>query len=358
MEIIGQIYEALEDDEALEALPDIIAKEIGSRSCTLQLMTPEFQLEGTWITHFTREMYSFYLEHNLHLFDAWTKTNMHVFGTDRTERHTDFLPLEKFRNSFFYNEFIRRFGDDSAYCLGFISTRPDGGYLVAGLQKGLNDKDFTDEQVARFDKLRPHLTRMMVLRRNLMVRDRYATGALLGIDSLEDAYLVVRKDRCILFANASAESLLRNETVIKAISGDLFLAEEGQDCCFLKALMDASTNRSDGQASFAIRGPDNDPWRFTVAPKRFDQETMLLVWIERAQPGSRASQSMQRIYGLTDSEVPVLNALSEGMSASEIGDCLKLSVATVRSHLQHIYQKTGCNKATQVAKLVATLPKV
>lgn len=358
MDIIGRIYEALDDDEALESLPNAIADAIGSRSCTLQLMTSEFELEGSWITHFSGEMYDFYIENDLHLFDIWTNTNLSVFGTDRTERHTDFLPLEEFRNSFYYNEFIRRFGDDSAYCLGFISTRPDGGYLVAGLQKGISDDDFTDEQVARYDALRPHLTRMMVLRRNLMVREMIATGALIGIDSIDDAYFVLRMDRRIVFANLSAELLLRENGLFRTIAGALYLKDGRDDVKLDLAMHDCSSNKSESRTSFVVRSSDGKTWRFTLAPRSFREETMILVWIDRCQASSSASEMIQQTYALTQAELPILMAVSNGFSAAEISDQEQISITTVRSHIQHIYQKTGVNKASQLAQLVASLPRV
>lgn len=358
MEIIGRIYEALDDDDALEALPDAIASDIGSRSCTLQLMTPELELEGSWITHFNGEMYDFYTEHNLHLFDAWTNTNMHLFGTDRTERHTDFLPLEEFRKSFYYNEFIRRFGDDSAYCLGFISTRPDGGFLVAGLQKGITDSNFTDEQVARYDALRPHLTRMMVLRRNLMVRENVAAGALIGIDAIEDGYLIVRKDRHVFFANAEAEAMLKEGDLFRVSDSKLSFNRFQDDLKLAQALIDANRNRLSSKLSFLARNNSDGVWRITLAPKSFGGETMILIWIDRCKTGASAPEAMQQIYGLTKAELPILMAVSDGMSAVEISDQHQISISTVRSHIQHIYQKTGVNKASQLAQLVASLPRV
>lgn len=358
MEIVGRIYEALDDDEALEVLPNAIAKEIGSRSCTLQLMSRELELEGSWVTHFNGEMYDFYIEHDLHLFDAWTNTNLHVFGVDRTERHTDFLPLEEFRNSFYYNEFIRRFGDDSAFCLGFISSRPDGGYLVAGLQKGITDKDFSDEQVARYDALRPHLTRMMVLRRNMMVRENMAAGALIGIDAITDAYLIVRQDRRILFANAAAENLLAQSTLIQGAAGKLSLSFSENDQQLARGLSEANLNRLSGNLSFLCHDGIGTAWRFTLAPKSYDDETVVLVWIDRGEASPSAPKAMQQIYGLTEAELPILTAVGEGLSAAEISDRCQISIATVRSHIQHIYQKTGVKKATQLAKLAATLPKI
>lgn len=85
---------------------------------------------------------------------------------------------------------------------------------------------------------------------------------------------------------------------------------------------------------------------------------MVLVWIDRAKAGATAPERLQQLYELTSAEVPVLMALSEGRSAQEIADLHSLSVATIRTHIQHIYTKTGVNKASQLATLVAALPKV
>lgn len=356
--LIGNIYDALDDDNALAALPDLIAHEIGARSCTVQLFNSQFELEGSWLNHFDGPMYDFYREHDLHLHDAWTDTNMHVFGLDKTRRHTDYLPLEEFRNSFFYNEFIRHFGDDSAYCLGFISSRQDGGYIAIGLHKGITDEDFTEEQVSKHEALRPHISRMLVLRRNLLLRERMATSALVGIQSIEDAYLVLQPDLRILFANASAEELLGSKSLLHARSGLLMFNSAHQQSRLSKAMRDALFRKADGQTAFMANDDTGQVWRFTLAPRQVDERTMVLVWIDRAKAGKTAAERLQQIYGLTSAEVPILMALSEGRSAQQIADAQFVSVATVRSHVQHIYTKTGVNKASQLATVVASLPKV
>jgi DNA-binding NarL/FixJ family response regulator len=192
-----------------------------------------------------------------------------------------------------------------------------------------------------------------------MVRENIASGALIGIDAIQDAYLIVRKDRRIVFANAAAETLLSSACTLKQSSGALYLSDKNDDERLALAIHDASTNRGGGQSSFAIRSSsDGVQWRFTLTPKSFEGETLVLVWIDRCQVGASAHQAMQQVYGLTEAELPILMAITEGLSASEIAERLQISVATVRTHIQHIYQKTGVRKATQLATLVSTMPKV
>lgn len=357
MDLIGKIYEAIEDDEVLNALPDLISAEIGARSCTLQQVSADFVLEGMWLNHFDEPMVQFYREHEIHRYDEWTKTNLGKIGLNKTARHSDYLSLQGFCQSFFYNEFIRKFGDDSAHCAGFISQRPDGGYVVIGLQKGRTDCDFTAEQVSRHDALRPHVTRMMVLRTKLACLIQASSGALMGIDSVEDAYLLVRSDRTVLFANAAAEELLRSGELLALCNGRMYLLRPVEDDRLVHAIHNADHATVEGSLSFAAQDRGGLVWRFTVAPKQLDGNTLIQIWIEDGSVAKCAAQRLQRIYGLTSAEVPVLMAVCDGLTAAEIADRMSIAVATVRTHQQHIYQKMGVNKATQLTRLVATLPK-
>jgi len=54
---------------------------------------------------------------------------------------------------------------------------------------------------------------------------------------------------------------------------------------------------------------------------------------------------------LTPREAGILALIAEGMSAPAIAERLVLSVATVRTHLQHLYEKLGVSdRAAAVAE--------
>ncbi|SMQ63283.1 DNA-binding transcriptional regulator, CsgD family [Altererythrobacter xiamenensis] len=358
MEIIGQIYEALDDDEAQEVLPDHLAGALRGRSCTIQTFSPQFELEEMWLNHFSAAMDDYYRLHSLHRHDAWTKTNLTRIGLNRSAKHSDFVEISEFRNSFFFNEFIRQFGDDSGQCMGFISKRSDDGLVVLGIQKAYIEDDFSDDELGLLELLRPHITRMAVLRRNLNRHKEQASGAILGINEIEDAYLVLAADRRISFANAEAEALLNHPSLLRSSQGRLFLHRPQDDQKLAAALNDANHNHRSGRLSYLGQDSTGTTWRFTLAPKKFEGETKVLVWIDRCKASASAPIAMQQIYGLTEAELPILMAVSQGYSAAEISDQHQISIATVRTHIQHIYQKTGVQKASQLAQLVASLPRI
>lgn len=63
-----------------------------------------------------------------------------------------------------------------------------------------------------------------------------------------------------------------------------------------------------------------------------------------------------RSRGLTPAELVVLDALGEGLRAKEVALRLKSSIATVRSHLRNIYQKTGSRDLHELMAQLAALP--
>ncbi len=52
---------------------------------------------------------------------------------------------------------------------------------------------------------------------------------------------------------------------------------------------------------------------------------------------------------LTAREVDILRALVDGLTNEQIGEQLHLSSSTVKTHLRHLLEKTGCDNRTQLA---------
>ena len=67
---------------------------------------------------------------------------------------------------------------------------------------------------------------------------------------------------------------------------------------------------------------------------------------------STATNDSQR-YGLTTREMDVVRLLCCGRTNREIGDCLKIGQATVKTHLLHIFEKLGVETRSAVVALMA-----
>jgi DNA-binding CsgD family transcriptional regulator len=67
---------------------------------------------------------------------------------------------------------------------------------------------------------------------------------------------------------------------------------------------------------------------------------------------SAAADDGQR-YGLTSREMDVVRLLCCGRTNREIGECLKIGQATVKTHLIHIFEKLGVETRSAVVAMIA-----
>ena len=62
-------------------------------------------------------------------------------------------------------------------------------------------------------------------------------------------------------------------------------------------------------------------------------------------------EAFAKLYGLTPSELRVLLAMAPGLGVKEAAEVLGVSETTAKTHLQHIYGKTGTSKQTELLHL-------
>jgi DNA-binding CsgD family transcriptional regulator len=69
--------------------------------------------------------------------------------------------------------------------------------------------------------------------------------------------------------------------------------------------------------------------------------------------GRAATPEERQRYGLTSREMDVVRLLCCGRTNREIGECLKIGQATVKTHLIHIFEKLGVETRSAVVALMA-----
>jgi DNA-binding CsgD family transcriptional regulator len=64
-----------------------------------------------------------------------------------------------------------------------------------------------------------------------------------------------------------------------------------------------------------------------------------------------AAEAFAQLYRLTGSELRMLLAMAPGLSVKEAAETLGICENTAKTHLQHIYSKTGTSKQTELMRL-------
>jgi hypothetical protein len=84
------------------------------------------------------------------------------------------LPEEKRRPGVFFSEFFRPLGLEE--CLGGTLASANGRFAMVGLHRGPDRAAFDDDDIAKLERLMPHLSRALQLRRSFSALDRRAAA--------------------------------------------------------------------------------------------------------------------------------------------------------------------------------------
>jgi DNA-binding CsgD family transcriptional regulator len=82
---------------------------------------------------------------------------------------------------------------------------------------------------------------------------------------------------------------------------------------------------------------------------------VLLLIRDTAGASPLAGTLLIGLFGLTGAEARVATALLSADSAREVAAHLGIGLATVRTHLHHLYDKTGTRRQAELVWLLATL---
>jgi DNA-binding CsgD family transcriptional regulator len=97
------------------------------------------------------------------------------------------------------------------------------------------------------------------------------------------------------------------------------------------------------------------PLRLESQPVGGPQRTVAAVVASAPRPPRFPAATLTSLYELTPAETRVLELIVEGRSPTEIGCGLGVSAATVRTHLQHVFDKTASGRQADLVRLVGCL---
>jgi DNA-binding CsgD family transcriptional regulator len=63
-------------------------------------------------------------------------------------------------------------------------------------------------------------------------------------------------------------------------------------------------------------------------------------------------QALRRLYGLTKTEANIALGVLDGSGLGPIADELAVSLATVRTHLRHVFDKTHTHRQAELVRLL------
>ncbi|OBG21551.1 hypothetical protein A5768_25950 [Mycolicibacterium fortuitum] len=218
------------------------------------------------------------------------------------------------------------------------------------------------ERLRLANALLPHLQQTLRIQRQVAAYDADVHDLEGVVDTITPAVLILTRTLGITRTNPAAEQILSDADGLSGSRHVLDAAYAPTRTTLRSAV--AAVTRPDGVPAQArtftcARPSGKQPYVIHVLPSRpteGDAERRALVFvIDPARGPVPAHQTLRVLYGLTDAEARIaLHALrGEGLTAvvTELG----LSVATVKTHLQHVFAKTGTHRQAELVRLLAQI---
>lgn len=356
--MIEHIYDALLDDEALDALPARLAEMVGARSATFQTVVGETPVHVA-AHYFSEEMGAYYLANDIVALDPWTPQVVQRGLVNRAVSADDFMTRDTFKRTAFFNEFFRRFGDDTGVSLGGIITTRDG-YVGLGLHRPLGGAEYDLAERAALDAVLPHLRRLAEARARLGLLEGRIRDMETLLSSQAAPVIMTNGGGRILFANAAGIDLLSEMDGVSSNLGVLRAA--GPSGARLEAaLARAAGAKPTGDAILAPRPSGKPPLRIVVAPHRGLKATPGRVMVLIEDPSTTdptLGDRLRRLFGLSAAEAELAVLLADGRSMAEIADARRVLSSTARSQLNAVLAKTGARRQSDLMALIARLPRL
>jgi DNA-binding CsgD family transcriptional regulator len=269
---------------------------------------------------------------------------------------------EELIRSEYYNDFMRRFDIHSVLMFRLAVVGMDT--VILNLHRTKQRGDYDRPEVELGNALLPHLIRAFDVGQKV-ASSRTVTGAITAAqDRSPHGQFVVDDVGQLLHANAAGRAMLAATGSLRLVAGRLSattpnLAGRLEGLIRRAGCADPAA-RTGG--SMILPSPGHrTPLMVTVIPASSDRLSSVFAGGRSSivcvtDPDARLSLSeltLRDLFGLTPAETRVAVALFEGDDPSAAAHRLNLSVATVRTHLAHIFDKTQAHSQVELTRLLA-----
>jgi DNA-binding CsgD family transcriptional regulator len=362
-ELVGLIYDAALDSKLWPHALQLTCTYVGGATGTLMSQdsaagSSQFYFEWGNDPEFLRRYGETYVKINPVLVTSLLYAKVgEVLST------VDLIPFDEFYASRFYKEWVAPQGwvdsifatiDKSGTSYAFVAvTRHERHGIVDG------------EARRRLRLLAPHFRRSVSISK--MVDLHRVEAAAFGdvLDGIAASVILVDAKANIVHANVPGRSMLDERKILRDESGHL----SAVDPAAAQALRDAVTAADGGDTAVGLKG--------IAIPLAQHQDEQFLAHVLPLTSGARRTgqrypavaavfirkvglelkhplQTIAQLYALTAAELRVLMTIVTVGRPRDVAPVLGISEETVKTHLQHVFQKTGTSRQADLVKLVAS----
>lgn len=275
----------------------------------------------------------------------------------------EMCPPDVLLRSEYYNDFLRPMGVlDACGAILFVEDRRTA--VVTALRPTRAAR-YGDEELALTRALVPHLQAALRINRRIAVLEHERAALREAADRLPVGVLLVARDGRIVEINRPARGMLDSRDGL-AVGRDGLVASRADETRALRACVARATAAARGEGFgaggwVAVSRPSGKrPYHVLVTPLHGhrlvlgEPHSLAAIFVTDPEAGGvPPAEVLRAAYGLTPAECDVALALARGETLRSLADALGISINTARTHLQHIFDKTGTRRQAELVRLLA-----
>lgn len=223
---------------------------------------------------------------------------------------------------------------------------------------------FATDEREEAEQYAPHLRRAVSVYQTLDAARRVDLALAEVMDRLPTGMLLLNSRRQVVVQNAAAERIVADTDGFH-VDGGRPGAEDARENAALQALIaDAMEVQADqalaNHGFLSVSRPSGTrPFSLMVAPLRVGSasnasgDVAVALFVSDPERGRLSgSKMLEELYSLTPSEADLLQLLSMGMSLEEAAESRGVSMNTARSHVKHMFAKTGVSRQGELVRIM------
>jgi len=236
----------------------------------------------------------------------------------------------------------------------------------ATFSQHVSDGAIVDAQVSGLRVLSPHIRRAVIISNLFDMKAVEAATFSATVEALTAGVVLTDEDAKIVHANTAAATMLAASDPILERHGRIAVQSVTTSTSLHAAIAQAAKDEAAlGQKGIGIPipRPDGDPLVVHVLPLRrgatrtgLIQRAAAALFVASASgPLQLPHDALVQLYDLTPAEVRIFELICDGYTRDAIASQLGVSVATVKTHLLHVFEKTGCRRQVDLVRLSKSL---
>ena len=221
-------------------------------------------------------------------------------------------------------------------------------------------------QVSGLRLLSPHIRRAVTISNLFDMKTVEAATFAATVEALTVGVVLVDENSTIVHTNAAATAMLAAGNPIMVRQGRITV----QSTTTTSTLQSAVAQAAKDEAALGQKGigipiprPGGAPLVIHVLPLRRSQvrsgliqRAVAVLFVASASaPPQLPHDALTQLYDLTPAEIRIFELICEGQTSAAISALLGIAVSTVKSHLFHVFEKTGCRRQVDLVRLAKSL---